>query len=362
MKKIVLLWVLCLCSFYSYASGETLDLLLGAALLESLGKGSPLPEPIAAELEAGKSVEGIKVIGSVRGDLNGDGLADKGIALEMGDSSDPADPEKPAQRYVAVLIGQPDGSMKCVHSNGDLISNDSAQDVFAGIELKDGAFSVKRRGGGDGWRWTITMVFRYVEGQFRLAAVYRETTCDGADGVEITNYDFIRNKVKQRVVLQGEGREGPALLLYADKIKAGVCLFDEASALDIGIFLAPDIEHLPSLGAHKFPKFSEPPSLKISSAQALDKVKEKYCSDFEKVQLPLTAEMLKNYEKLLAYQVPDYYYQGKNGEELEYLALARVGGEAGESGVLEHGVKYKRPGAMLEIYRVNAADGKIGKW
>ena len=355
----IFLFLLCLCA--EEAQSESAVTAGDDSQSETL---PPMTAKMKASLEKGKSLEGFKIIACSEGDLNGDGLPDKAVVLEEGaEDKESLNLENPARRYIAVLLRLPEGGFKCAYSSAGLILDSQSGGVFgnpfSGLEIKNGELTISHYGGAS-FRWAYDMTFRDVSGEFRLTKLNNENMHAGTGNGERTVCDFISNTVERRSAsFVEEGEKSPSLLLYKGNLDGKTYLFDTANFQEI--ISNAEIKHLPNLGSYNFMRFKQAPRHVISPVAALDKVKEKYYHAFVKVKLPLTPEMLKNYEKLLSHEVPEYYYQGKNGDELEYFKMEIF--DDGEGNIINivHGIIHTQPGAELfdKLYRVTDSTGGV---
>ena len=109
-------------------------------------------------------------------DLNGDGLRDYVLVLEMVSphENDPAKAE--GERPLLVVVRQPGGALRVAARNDRVVycaaCGGMFGDPFEGVEARDRTFTVYHYGG-SAWRWRMDYTFRFVPsaGTWRLSKV-----------------------------------------------------------------------------------------------------------------------------------------------------------------------------------------------
>lgn len=146
----------------------------------------PIPKIISEEFETPTEQmktfipNGYLLLKGMTGNLNLDKFPDAVLVLKKANEEELSrQVEDQVKRPLLILIGQADKSYKLAGRNDNTVFCYSCGgvfgDPFAGIEIKNGTFSILHYGG-SGWRWTHTVLYKYAPTQKKWFLFRNETS------------------------------------------------------------------------------------------------------------------------------------------------------------------------------------------
>ena len=165
--------------------------------------------------------------------------------------------------------------------------------------------------GGSAWRWGHNDHFQYSGGELALLKTETLYFYTGTNNGTETVCDYVRGTVESRAWSDAEEKYR-GVLLYAGTFCPASSTFDAPVFNDCTYIEGTPLA--PRFGSYHHGKDIAELKLNISANEALDKVQQEYYSDLKKKPLQWTAETKANYEKLLLYDMPDWYYEDEKGQ------------------------------------------------
>lgn len=233
-----------------------------------------------------------------KGDLNLDGKEDVAVVVKYQDKTD--------YLSIYVYLKQKEG-YDLIDQNHTLISGntifDEYNDNYQSITIEDGKLSVglnKQIYSDFKKKYTFT----YEDG-LPLSYVERFEDMTNGNAMHIT-YQVPERTMEKRT-WDAKKAKKHNLLLYKGELKDEDIMFHnikcgDEEKLQIPMrYPLPDITSYGSVWSYNQKQICD-------AEKALDKVKETFFPNMKKVLMPCSKEIIQNYEKLLQYHIPDYYY------------------------------------------------------
>ena len=294
-----------------------------------------LPEEALALLEL---EEGEFVMDRAVGDLNGDGVEDWAAVIEGPPEEGQKEEEFRAEsRTLVILLGKEEGGFALGQSNDRMIrrSNEGGVygDPYAGIVIEEGELCYSTYGGSS-LRWSEGNVFHWVGDGLELKALYEVRFWVFGYLTNSVVYDFTAGEYREYMAESSE--EGEGRLVWEQELPVEPPRLEEVgdpwegrSRVELPPLPQPADEGAQALAEGAVPRHS--------AEELLDKAREKYHPDMERVDIPWTEETRANYSAILGYEVPGYYYANGRGA-LSYAGL-EVWGEGREP--YQHRIWYR---------------------
>lgn len=294
--------------------------------------------------------EGLIPEDMVRGDLNGDGIADLAITgLE-----EEAYGEYEDERKVYLFLRQTDGSLRPLTPVDTLEPHSGGVygDPYEGILITDGKLMVKVYGGSN-WRWGYTNIYQYENGEMKEKwemSIEENVFCPGY-AFCITNAEdgSYRQYViagewegESRQLLIAQGGEGlspvknfPQEREFAQKYAE----YQERTGITFPEFNRGIGRPSISTGYYDYQLHDQLYNTQRLPEKVLMEAAEKYLTEYQELPLPYytSEEILENYKTLTGIELPEILFIGKdksNPEEIEILAYE--GCQQNEDGSFEH--------------------------
>lgn len=282
----------------------------------------------------------------VRGDLNGDGIADLAITgLE-----EAAYGEYEDERKVYLFLKLTDGSLRPLTPVDTLEPHSGGVygDPYEGILITDGKLMVKVYGGSS-WRWGFTDIYEYENGEMKEKwemLIEEYALCSGYD-FRITNAEdgSYRKYViagewegESRQLLIAQGREDlspeetfpieifpvdifPVEKEFAEKYTE----YQERTGTTLAEFYGGIGRPSISTGCYDYQLHDQLYDTQRLPEEVLMEAAEKYLTEYQEIPLPYytSEEILENYKTLTGIELPEIFFIGKdktNLEEIEILA------------------------------------------
>lgn len=252
-----------------------------------------------------------QVIAATAGDLDGDAQDDLAVVVEYAPSG------MHGSRTAFVLLNE-NGRYKVKHrSDGLIMSADQGGvygDPFERLSIENGTLSVVNYGGSSD-RWGYTYSFAYMDGELRLieTETYMHST-HTVNGV-ITVRDYLNGTVETRSSCAADvSLDG--LLLYSGTFAPTASCFESPVFVDL---YAEGTPFAPSFWGYVYQGYYDvlpeylPLKPKVSANDALRLVMEAYYPGLPEKPIQWTEETKANYEKLLFYEMPGFYYENEGG-------------------------------------------------
>lgn len=302
--------------------------------------------------------EGVCLMDICEGDLDGDDNQDFAVVLEYelgyeyfrgGESGLPQEGIRPIYVYTYVE----DVGYQCRYEHPDLISaagfGGMMWDSYAGIEIKDGTLRVSDYGGSSD-RWGDDLFFE-IKGEELLLKeyiVYEGSTLNGNGMQSIWNYEGGTFETYALSFIDDP------LLINRGSFDAETVPFQEADMR--GFRSIAKVAELPYLSCYEgyagLLDDVQKNAAQHTAEEALDIVKEENCPDMHRVDIDCEEEIFDNYETLLGYEPPRYYYEDDSGNVLFYRSQDITAGHA-------HEIRYYGPDYTYCSYELSDETGEI---
>ena len=267
--------------------------------------------------------EGVCLLDICEGDLDGDDKQDFAVVLEY----------EPGYEYFGGEFGLPqewirpiyvytyaeDAGYQCRYEHPDLISAKGFGgmwgDSYAGIEIKEGTLRVSDYGGSSD-RWGDDLFFEIKGEEFLLKeyVIYEGSTLNGNGMQSIWNYDEGTFETYALSFMDDP------LLINRGTFEAETVFFQEAEMH--GFQSIAKVAGLPYLSYYEgYAGLLDDIQKNVvwhTAEEALDKVKEEKYPDMHRVDIVCEEVIFDNYETLLGYEPPRYYYEDDEGNKLIY--------------------------------------------
>lgn len=234
--------------------------------------------------------------------------------------------EKHRRACVFTYLGGNADFYMCQYKNDTIILDEHSGgmygDPYAGMEIKDGTLRIYEYGGSS-YRWEHEFVFVRKEKRLILQQ-YIETnssTLTENSIQDIWNYEEGTFETYAMTLddkyLVNKGTYDPETIGFED-LKWEDTYSSNRNNLSAMVFGLPslEIDHYDFMGEHDIYKGSM--DTHYSAEEALDMVMEAKYPNMHKVSIVCEEEILDNYETLLGYKPPGYYYEDKKGNKLWY--------------------------------------------
>lgn len=268
--------------------------------------------------------EGVCLMDLCEGDLDGDGNPDFAVVLEyeLGYEyflDDEFGLPQEALRPIYVYTYAEDDGYQCRYEHPDLIAaggfGGMMGDSYAGIEIKEGTLMVSDYGGSsDRWGDDLFFAIKGEELLLKEFIVYEGSTLGGNGMQTIWNY--------------GDGSFETYALLFRDDpllinrgtFEAETVPFQEADMRGFqSIKTVARLPHLSYYGGYAgLLDDVQKNAARHTAEGALDIVKEENYPDMHRADIVCEEEIFDNYEILLGYEPPRYYYEDDEGNTLIY--------------------------------------------
>lgn len=300
----------------------------------------------------------------VKGDLDGDGIAD--LAVTAPDET--ANEEYGDGRKIYLFLGQADGSFQILTTIDTMGAGCGGiyGDPYDGILITDGRLVVKVYGGSN-WRWGYTDIYQYENGEMK-----KKWELGMEEYVFTPGYDFYitntEDSSRRQYVIAGEWEgESRQLLIastgetpspvekeFAEKYikyleSAGIILPELNGRIRIG---RPEI----STGYYDYQLHDRLYDTERLPGEVLLMAAEKYLSEYQELPVPYytSEEILSNYKTLTGVELPEILFIGKDKNNLEKVKiLAYTGCRQDEDGSFEH---------SLSLWRMRQEDEEAETW
>ena len=285
--------------------------------------------------------EGVRLMDICEGDLDGDGKSDFAVVLEYEPGYEYFPSESWALRegirpiYVYTYV---EGvGYQCRYEHRKLIRTKEEGgmigDPYAGIEIKEGTLTVSDYGGSS-IRWGDDLIFK-IKGEELLLKeyiVYEWSTLSGNGEKSIWNYEDGSFETYALLFMDD------SLLINRGAFEAETIPFHEADLFELQGIVT--IEELPYLFYHKdLQDDAQKNTTRHTAEEALDIAKEENYPDMHRVDIVCEEEIFDNYETLLGYAPPRYYYEDDAGNRLTYRSQDIM---TATHEIEYHGIDYSR--------------------
>lgn len=280
-----------------------------------------------------------RVLDKAVGDLNGDGVEDWAVVIEGPPEEGREEEELRAEsRTLVILLGKEEGGFALGQSNERLIRRSDEGgvygDPYAGIVIEDGELCYSTYGGSS-LRWSEENVFHWVGDGLELKAFYEVYFWVFGYLTNSAVYDFTAGEYRKYMAESSE--EGEGWLVWREELLVEPPRLEELGDLSEGQPWRGELPPLPQPAREGAQTLAEGAVPRHSAEELLDKAREKYHPDMERVDIPWTEETRANYSAILGYEVPGYYYANGRGI-LSYDGL-EVWGEGREP--YQHRIWYR---------------------
>lgn len=332
---------------YTYAfssvwgDGEGIEVLIfkeGSLPLADTGMGlqvfaKEVPEKVIEKVNSGLNlndrtkelVKGYSILDFAVGDLNGDGIDEVALVIQQDVCR-----FSNGSRRIYILEKGKNNSYSITHINNRLLlgaeEGGILGDPYSYIRVNDKLLQINEYGG-SALRWSNLYSFGLKEEDLILKNVEYGSWYNGTGGGISQIYDF---SVKMYTLTTNNYAEELAqysgMKLLEIPIEEKRFLFDDITGNDLSSvwFSLP----VPDLDYFSYGKKSESYMGLTKNAQyILDNVKEKHFPDMKKVLLPWTPETKTNFNAIIGYELPDYYYKDENGILYYYKLENAEGGD-----------------------------------
>ena len=303
--------------------------------------------------------EGVCLMDMCEGDLDGDDKPDFAVVLEYELGYEYfSDREfglpQEGIRPIYVYTYDEDAGYQCRYEHPDLIAADGYGgmygDPYAGIEITEGALRVSDFGG-DAWRWGDDLLFEIKGEAFVLKELINYESHGGNGMRSIWNYEEGTLET-YALALMNE-----PLLIDRGTFEAETVPFQEANMRESqGVQNVKRVNGLPHLsysnGYAGLLDDVQKNAARHTAEEVLDIVKEENYPDLHRVDIGCEEEIFDNYETLLGYEPPRYYYEDDAGNELLYR------GQDITAGCI-HEIRYYGTDNTYYIYKLSDETGEI---
>lgn len=293
-----------------------------------------------------------------QGDIGNDGIKDVAVVFEYaGDATKDAwYPNDVNDRVLCVYREIRDEYYVISYRNYNLIKGRTEGGVFGdpykGIAIEDGMLKVSDYGGSSS-RWGNEYYFGYHDGTFALCKYveYSHST-HTANGVASV-YDYTSDELfgeMEQYAFSFADTDFEPLLIYKGTFSKDTIRFRWAQG-SYTTETSPEV-YLPALVYGKFyydyfgmsedAAYIRDASMNSSTSEALDKVMNRDYPNMKKVEMELDEEIFENWEKLLSYEIPKYYYESDDGEVLYFHSVTV------EDGRIMHNI-YHSANGMVKV-------------
>lgn len=303
---------------------------------------------------------GIHLLDICEGDLDKDGKQDFVVVLEVAEDSDSwLQYDGPRVVYVFNYAYHSDNFEKdvyrCSYVNNMLVMPQSYGGIFGdpygSMEIKDGTLRISDYGG-DSYRWRDDFTFGMDSENFVLK---ESRHMEGySPNVVETIWNYEKGTFETYAVFVGG-----SLLINKGTFESETILFEDASLNNEGIIREFRLsEEMQSLWPYDYNGVNSNSvgrrESQYTAEEALDLIKEKY-PGMHRVDIACEEEIFENYETLLGYAPPRYYYEDVAGNVLIYNR--RTYDDTTEE--ILHQVIWKNGVSRSIIYMVHDGTGEI---
>lgn len=269
--------------------------------------------------------EGVCLMDICEGDLDGDDKQDFAVVLEYepGYEYFRGGESRPVQegiRPIYVYTYVEDVGYQCRYENHDFIRTKEEGgmigDPYAGIEIKEGTLTVSDYGGSSG-RWGDDLIFK-IKGEelfLKEYIVYEWSIHSGHGMRNIWNYEEGTFETYALLFMDDP------LLINRGTFEAETVSFQEADirGFEQGIKTVARLPDLNYYGGYAgMLDDVQKNAARHTAEEALDIVREENYPDMHRVDIVCEEEIFDNYETLLGYKPPRYYYEDDDGNTLIY--------------------------------------------
>ena len=297
--------------------------------------------------------EGVCLMDICEGDLDGDNKQDFAVVLEyeLGYEyflDDEFGLPQEGLRPIYVYTYAEDDGYQCRYEHPNLISaagfGGMMWDSYAGIEIKERTLRVSDYGGSSD-RWGDDVFFE-IKGEalvLKEFIVYEGSTLNGNGMQSIWNYEGGTFETYAN-----------SLLINRGSFEAETVPFQEADMRGFqGIKTIAELPYLSYYAGYAgLLDDIQKNSARHTAEEALDIVKEKNYPDMHRVDIVCEEEIFDNYETLLGYAPPRYYYEDDAGNHLIYRGQDITAGHA-------HEIRYYGPDYTYCSYKLSDETGEI---
>ena len=276
--------------------------------------------------------EGVHLFDICEGDLDGDGKQDFAVVLEYEPGYEYFDTSKGIRPIYVYTYAEGVG-YQCRYEHHDMIlaagTGGMIDDPYAGISIKERTLRVSDYGG-SAFRWADDYIFEIIGEELVLKEYIKtETSTHTGNGIQcIWKYE---EGIFETYALV---KTGETILVNRGTFEAGTILFQEANLYELGgiaeIAELPDLEFDISYDYEGLLDDVEKNTARYTAEEALDIVKEEHYPDMHRVDIVCEEEIFNNYETLLGYEPPRYYYEDDEGNKLTYTSQATTAGHTHE--------------------------------
>ena len=302
--------------------------------------------------------KGVCLLDICEGDLDGDDKQDFAVVLEyeLGYEYFLDDEFGLPQEWIRpiyVYTYADDTGYQCRYEHPDLISAKGFGgmwgDSYAGMEIKEGTLRVSDYGGSSG-RWGDDLFFEIKGEEFLLKeyVIYEGSTLNGNGMQSVRNYE------EGTCETYALASMNEPLLIYRDTFETQTIPFQEAEMH--GFQWIANVGKLPYLsydeGYAGLLDDIQKNAARHTAEEALDIVKEEKYPDMHRVDIVCEEVIFDNYETLLGYEPPRYYYEDDAGNMLIYESQDITAGHT-------HEVTYDGPDYTYCSYELFDETGEI---
>lgn len=243
---------------------------------------------------------------------------------------------------------------QCRYEHPDLIAADGFGgmwgDPYVGIEIKEGTLRVSDFGG-DAWKWGDDLFFG-IKGEAFVLKEFINYESHGGNGMQsVWNYE------EGTFETYALASMNEPLLINRGTFEAETVPFQEADMCGSqGVENAKRVNGLPYLsydnGYAGLLDDVQKNAARYTAEEALDIVKEAKYPDMHRVDIICEEVIFDNYETLLGYDPPRYYYEDDAGNELFYRSQDITADHT-------HAIRYYGPDYTYCSYELSDETGEI---